>query len=216
MDDYSRLNAFWSTYYYMASYAMERFQKLCKNTVSFEKDPDEYFDTKELKFYYGTQVIIFAAMSLEALINDFGASELGDSYFRNHVDKLDTVSKYLVIIKMVHQKEFPKESQAYELLKNLFRIRNKMVHSKSKAIPYKENGDIDIEMYQKKIEGSLSNWEETVTKSFETINECSKMLSSLIPEELIFLLFKSVVAPTNTIPILPHFNECLEKRILFE
>lgn len=42
------------------------------------------------------------------------------------------------------RKDFPKDQQAYETLDFLFKIQNKLIHPKSKAIPFR-NGEIDAE-----------------------------------------------------------------------
>lgn len=157
-----------------------------------EEDPEHYFELSELRSNSGIKTIVFAAMALESLINDYGAIHLGDSFFKKHVDKLDSPSKLIVAIKMVTSKTFPKGGQAYENLEFLFKIRNKLVHSKSKAVPFK-NGEVDAEALDKMLPDYFSNWKETVNKCFKTIEVLSKTLHELVPEEDLFLVFLKTV-----------------------
>lgn len=78
--------------------------------------------------------VVFTAMYFEAFIYDYSASCLGDRYSKDHLDKLDFISKWLVIPKLVTGKEISKSSQAYESLKRLHMDRNLLVHLKSRAL----------------------------------------------------------------------------------
>lgn len=91
----------------------------------------ENFDLGKANSESGAIAIIFAACATEASINDYGARRLGDSYFQNHLDKIDTLSKWIVIPKLATGNEFNKEGQAYQFLKALFRWRNDLMHPKS-------------------------------------------------------------------------------------
>ena len=81
-------------------------------------------------------VIVFSAMYLESFIYDYAASCLGDGYVKSHIDKLDMVSKWLIIPKLITGKQINKESQAFESLKLLNKARNALVHLKSKKCPF--------------------------------------------------------------------------------
>lgn len=191
---FARLNSFWSNYLQITQDAKQLFDE----TYRLESEPtymdnsDLYIDIKNKRFKYGTQVIIFAAMSMESFINDYATVNLGDSYFKSTIDKLNTVSKYLIAIQMITHKEFPKDSQAYEKLKFLFQIRNKLVHSKSKQIPFTDN-KIDVQKYDKMVESYLDNWKETVDQCFNAIKICSNTLVSLMPDEELFILLTKIV-----------------------
>jgi hypothetical protein len=77
-------------------------------------------------------ITVFTALCLESLINDYCALKKSSNFLKTHVDKLDTPSKWIIIPKLVTNKEISTDSQAYELLKELFSLRNEMVHPKSK------------------------------------------------------------------------------------
>jgi replicative superfamily II helicase len=76
--------------------------------------------------------IVFAAMCLEAFIYDYGASCLSGKYVRDHIDRLEVPSKFVVLTQLVTGKKFPTDSMAYEKLKTLVKDRNKLIHYKSK------------------------------------------------------------------------------------
>ena len=106
-----------------------------------------------------------------------------------HVDQLDTLSKYVVATQMVTNKIFPKDAQAYEHLKYLFKIRNKLVHAKSKPIPFKD-GKVDSERLQQSYSAYFSNWEETVYKCYDTMTLCADALISISPDDDLLLGFQ--------------------------
>ena len=80
-------------------------------------------------------VVVFAGMCLEAAIYDYAAWHLGDEYAQKHLDKLDLVSKWVVIPNIIANKELPRGRPTYERLKGLVRLRNNLVHYKSSPLP---------------------------------------------------------------------------------
>jgi hypothetical protein len=80
-------------------------------------------------------VVTFAGMTLEAFFYDYAADALGDQYVKDHLDKLDVPSKYLVYPKLVCGTAPNKGEHTFELVRNLTRLRNDLVHAKSKAFP---------------------------------------------------------------------------------
>jgi hypothetical protein len=82
--------------------------------------------------------VTFAGMTLEAFFYDYAADALGDSYVRDHLDKLDLPSKYLVYPKLVCGAAPKKDQHTFELVRNLTRLRNDLVHAKSKAFGLKQ------------------------------------------------------------------------------
>ena len=101
--------------------------------------PPEYYDLgiqldpiKEERDQCAISVVVFSAMYLEAFIYDYAAICLGDRYVRAHLDKLDLISKWLVVPRLTTGKQINKESQAFESLRLLNKNRNTLVHLKSK------------------------------------------------------------------------------------
>lgn len=95
---------------------------LCIQLYQLEEERDQCADC----------VVVFSAMYLEAFIYDYAASCLGDGYVQSHLDKLDMVSKWLVVPRLVTGKQISKDSQAFEALRFLHKSRNSLVHLKSK------------------------------------------------------------------------------------
>lgn len=97
--------------------------------------------------------VVFTAMYFEAFIYDYAASCLGDNYAKDHLDKLDFISKWLVIPRLITGKELSKEGQAYQCLKRLHKDRNSLVHLKSRElvfnndemVKYLQDREIDIQ-----------------------------------------------------------------------
>lgn len=81
-----------------------------------------------------TIVIVFSAMCMEAFIYDYAAYHLGDRFVREHLDRLKLESKWAVTAKLATGKKFAESSKAYGLLKELRKVRNKLIHSKSKLL----------------------------------------------------------------------------------
>lgn len=80
--------------------------------------------------------IVFATIAIEAHIYDFAARHLSDSFVKKYVDKLDLVSKWVIIPKLITGKELPRGGEWFQLLKNLVRERNSIIHSKTSDAPY--------------------------------------------------------------------------------
>jgi len=69
---------------------------------------------------------------LEAAIYDFAAIHLGDQYVKYHIDKLDLLSKWVVVLRFVSGVIFDKGCALFASLKQLANDRNRLVHTKSK------------------------------------------------------------------------------------
>lgn len=78
--------------------------------------------------------ICFSAMALEAFIYDYAARNLGDGYVSQYLDKLDLTSKWLVVPRLITGSVIDSGCQAINLLRELVRERNHLVHSKSKPV----------------------------------------------------------------------------------
>ncbi|MBT3984541.1 MAG: hypothetical protein HOE90_24505 [Bacteriovoracaceae bacterium] len=102
--------------------------------------------------------VVFTAMYFEAFIYDYAASYLGDDYSKSHLDKLDFISKWLVIPKLITGKELSKEGQAYQALKRLHKDRNSLVHLKSKKFKMNHSAIFDhLQKREKNIRDSVKN-----------------------------------------------------------
>lgn len=118
------------------------FEKIEKNELSKEEiaeilESEESKRLMMLPFHarmYGIQTILNCAFCLESFINDYGSAKFGNSYFKDHLDKLDVKSKWLVIPQLATNNSIKKGGNGYQHLEKLVKIRNRLVHSKSKNI----------------------------------------------------------------------------------
>jgi hypothetical protein len=82
--------------------------------------------------------ITFAGMALEAFFYDYAAESLGDRFVHEHLDKLDLKSTFLVYPRLIRGQSPDKSLAAYESLTALVRLRNDLVHFKSKGFKVDE------------------------------------------------------------------------------
>ena len=75
-------------------------------------------------------VVVFSVMMLESFIFQYGAKYIGKSYFKDHLEKLDLVSKFLITPQLAVKKSIDKSGRAYGALKKLLKDRNNLVHHK--------------------------------------------------------------------------------------
>ncbi|MBN1364987.1 MAG: hypothetical protein JW976_09310 [Syntrophaceae bacterium] len=83
---------------------------------------------------FGYTTIIFSTMCLESLINDYGIINTSVKHFTNYLDKLDLISKWIILPKIICGQSIDTNGKGFELLKKLVSYRNKMVHPKSKQL----------------------------------------------------------------------------------
>jgi len=74
--------------------------------------------------------VIFSALALEAFINYYAIEYTSGNYFKNHLERLDPVTKWVLIPKLISGRQIDTGGQAYEKLTWLFGLRNNLVHYK--------------------------------------------------------------------------------------
>lgn len=84
---------------------------------------------------FASIVIVFSAIAIEAYIYDYAARHLTDSFVQNYIDKLDPVGKWVLIPRLITGRELPRTHRWLELLTNLVKERNSIIHSKSSELP---------------------------------------------------------------------------------
>lgn len=130
-------------------------------------------DINDQKTYAGCIAIVFAAIYIESEVYTYLASNLTDSFVKNHLDKLDPLSKWIVGVQVVTGKPFPKDGQAYELCKKLFSYRNRIVHHKSS--PMQSNSEKTMKI----IDEFEKKFDEAVHISNRTVKELAKVVRQL-------------------------------------
>ena len=117
--------------------------------------------------------VVFSAMSIEAYLNDYAASCMGDSEFYNNFDKLSIIAKLELITKFILQVPIEKSRETYRNVKALVKDRNAFVHSKSSRCTYQGSSKEDIQIQNE-------YWEENALEEEEppidlaTINDSVK------------------------------------------
>ena len=101
-----------------------------KITVNDEKEVDLICKKNATIQRESMVVIIFSALTLEAFINYYGIIHFPCKYFEKHFDKLNPISKWVIIPRLVVGQQLDTSEKTYELLTRLFDLRNKLVHSK--------------------------------------------------------------------------------------
>lgn len=131
----------------------------------------EHYEKREQAAVIG---ITFAAMCLEAFFYDYAASNLGDSFTEEHLDKLDLPSKLLIIPQLVSGKGIDKSSHVFEKVKRLKKDRNYLIHFKSRSFDPDEMhkaGEFHDELNQR--------FGQALTNGLEAIEEVLKTLDDL-------------------------------------
>ncbi len=118
--------------------------------------------------------ITFAAMFLESVIWDYAAVNTSQNLAKDHLSKLDLVGKWKVVPKLINGKNLNIGSKAIELLKKLNKERNRIVHSKSKAVPNSYDKYIE---YVNRVADLPTD--EAIDHIEECIKECIKELEKV-------------------------------------
>ena len=135
---FARIGSLSSTYAEVAEKSYSDYLKYSANIKKIGKVEysEELEDLKYEKELLGLQTIVFSAMCFEAAIFDFASVHLGDDYVKDHLDKLDTLSKWVVVLRFVSNTELQKDESPYGTLKKLIQARNKLVHTKSENFKF--------------------------------------------------------------------------------
>lgn len=99
-----------------------------------EHQCEEFYKAQDQAFKVGYIAIVFSVMYIEGSVYNFGCIYLGDEYIQSNLDRLSTLSKINVILRLVTGSELDKQGQAYEHLKRLIKYRNSIIHPKSEAL----------------------------------------------------------------------------------
>lgn len=177
------------------SYFIEQ-ESVYKRESSIEKK----LEIDNLIFAAGVKAVIFAALCIEAEINDLAGWQLGDKYFKDHLDGLDIVSKWIVIPRLLSGRELKKSGLAFSSLKKLVRTRNRLTHNKSKNF---FPGEIDEIAFQK-IEKESEEFRGELHNSYKALVFLSLEIEDLLGANLcIFMrtfnqnMLSSSVPPKN-------------------
>lgn len=135
--------------------------------------------------------IVFSALAVEGYIYDYATRNLSDKFVDSHLDKLDVLSKWMVIPKLITGRDFPKNGHAYQLLKQLIQNRNFIVHSKSADAFITETGEFTGNA--KRIMEFGSALLEKAENAIAALDELAVILENLDPNEYLSVRFRSPV-----------------------
>lgn len=76
--------------------------------------------------------VVSTALFLEAYIYDYAARKESGNFAEKYLDKLDPVSKWVVIPRLFSPPGLDQSSEIFERLRNLFKLRNELIHHKTK------------------------------------------------------------------------------------
>lgn len=88
--------------------------------------------------------IVFSAMALEAFFNDYGAACIGDSVFDKDYGQCSPTGKMLIISGLVFGEKMDTSKECYCKVKELFKIRNSLVHWKSEPLRFHNLSDEEL------------------------------------------------------------------------
>lgn len=123
--------------------------------------------------------IVFATLAVEAYIYDYAARRLGDAFVKDYIDKLDLLSKWVVVPKLITSHELPRREHWFALLRQLIKARNSIVHHKS-SDPASFAGP---DQYFKKQEADANFLYETARQSAQLLDQLADKITELDPHE---------------------------------
>jgi hypothetical protein len=153
------------------------------NTSAPDEFPElefELMSLQDLRGKYASIVIVFSAIAVEAYIYDYAARHLSDKFVQSYLDKLDLVSKWIIVPRLITGKSLPQSGKWMMLLKALVKERNSIVHSKSKEPPFELKEAKD---FYKKLNERNAFILQKSRQAIELLDELTTEISNLDPEE---------------------------------
>ena len=125
---------------YASTYAKISIDNYCRAKELYNSIVEANYDSLNLdegircKFFDHVIVsVVFSAMAIEAFINDYAASCIGDDLYYQNFDHLSVIGKLQLISSFILKTEFDRTSSCYSYVKEIFSARDKFVHSKSQS-----------------------------------------------------------------------------------
>jgi hypothetical protein len=125
-----------------------------------------------------TVVVVFTITALECYIQLYAARELGERYATRHIEKLDLVSKWIVVPKLVTGRDIRSDHKGIEMLAKLVKARNDVVHLKGKNLKPDE-----WEVQKSTIIRNDRRILEAGVSAFRCVGELGRELYRLHPQE---------------------------------
>lgn len=109
---------------------------------------------------------VFSSMAIEAFLNDYAATCLGDDLFYESFDKLSVIGKLELIVNFILHTSIDKSKAYYCYLKKLNQNRNTLVHSKSFQLNDSNNENAEIEFDEDSFFHNQKKDNEETSKAF--------------------------------------------------
>lgn len=125
-------------------------------------------------------VIVFSAMVFESYIYDYASRHLTDTFVKDHLDKLDTLSKWIIVPVLITGKEMSQHPNWRELLKKSIKARNSIIHHKSSQPPPSFH---NTKKYLEKLRGDSETLIETAKQSTQLLKILADKIIEIDPQE---------------------------------
>lgn len=125
-------------------------------------------------------VIVFSAMAIESYIYDYAARHLGDAFVKDHLERMDPLSKWILIPRLVTGRELPHRTHWQTPLASLIKVRNSIVHYKSSDPSAWVQ---DAGKFLKKLNAESDRIHETARQSIPLLQILADKIIEMDPEE---------------------------------
>jgi hypothetical protein len=168
-----------------------------KSALSGGNDLEEVFIMSELErevFKSVSIVIVFSAIAVESYIYDYAARNLSDAYVKKYLDKLDPISKWIIIPRLLTGKEMPRDHRWFELLNKLFQQRNRIVHQKSSSPPAKIE---DMVSFYQSLKQNSDQTNNSAKEAIELLDILPNEIRGIDPCEYVWISINLAPNPDN-------------------
>lgn len=154
----------------------------CCNSFCMGDDGIQFrYELHKKMYELSVQIVVFSALAVEAFANDFLISNMGKKEF-DMLDKLEIKGKILIGTKLITQKEFPMDKEAYSKLSKLISLRNKLVHAKT-IDSDAESSKIYFRIDKKEIEDAIKTYELIIKEIAILKPELDLINKYIIPDD---------------------------------
>jgi len=96
---------------------------------------------REEAYRYATSSILFACMTVEGLVNDYGTIRLGGDFYKRNLERVGITEKLSLIILICIGVKLEKKDELFKRTRKLFDKRNSLVHPKTKEFDFRRSED---------------------------------------------------------------------------
>lgn len=149
-------------------------KKLENATALSEDSFEEVFELEDAIGNHVAVSIVFAAMCVEAFLNDYAAVCLGDSSYYHNFDSLSPESKLLLIGNFLLDTPIDKGGKMFCFLRRLIKKRNSYVHSKTTAFEHAEENTEEEREQLRRILAQYTTYDEIESSGIKMLIQEAK------------------------------------------